>query len=59
MYIQSKMVVSYHYPFQFTDVTPRKSLKEIKLITLGVGGCSWKLGKIGRKSYKIYGVILD
>lgn len=24
MYIQSKMVVSYHYPFQFTDVTPQK-----------------------------------
>ena len=38
MYIQSKMVVSYHYPFQFTDITPRKSLKEIKLITLGGGG---------------------
>ena len=37
MYIQSKMVVSYHYPFQFTDITPRKSLKEIKLITLGGG----------------------
>ena len=53
MHIQSKMVVSYCYPFQFSDITGIKSLREIKLLTLGE-----KLVKI-RKSYKIYGVNLD
>lgn len=38
IHIQFKMAIGYWYPFQFSDKTAIKVLKEVKFITLEEGG---------------------